>query len=56
MTSETRRILLDGSAAVVARDGDDLVAPDGRRVSIEYALIHPYAHPPSQASRNKPAK
>ena len=45
MTSETRRILLDGSAAVVARDGDDLVAPDGRRVSIETAIHLPPVEP-----------
>jgi 5-oxopent-3-ene-1,2,5-tricarboxylate decarboxylase/2-hydroxyhepta-2,4-diene-1,7-dioate isomerase len=34
---ETRRILLDGAAVTTVRDGDDLVAGDGRRV------------PPSQA-------
>ncbi len=31
---ETRRILLEGVATTVVRDGDDLVAGDGRRVAI----------------------
>ena len=30
---ETRRILLDGAVAEVVRRGDQLVAPDGRRVA-----------------------
>ena len=30
--TEYRRVLLDGSCVQVIRDGDDLVAPDGRRV------------------------
>jgi 5-oxopent-3-ene-1,2,5-tricarboxylate decarboxylase/2-hydroxyhepta-2,4-diene-1,7-dioate isomerase len=34
---ETRRILLDGQAVEVARQGDVLVAPDGRRVPIDEA-------------------
>jgi 5-oxopent-3-ene-1,2,5-tricarboxylate decarboxylase/2-hydroxyhepta-2,4-diene-1,7-dioate isomerase len=34
---ETRRILLDGEPAEVARQGDVLVAPDGRRVPIDEA-------------------
>lgn len=34
---EYRRILLDGAAAETVRDGDDLVAGDGRRVPIEDA-------------------
>jgi 5-oxopent-3-ene-1,2,5-tricarboxylate decarboxylase/2-hydroxyhepta-2,4-diene-1,7-dioate isomerase len=29
---ETRRILLDGAPTTVAREGDELVAPDGRRM------------------------
>ena len=29
---ETRRILLDGAPGVVARDGDELVTADGRRI------------------------
>jgi 5-oxopent-3-ene-1,2,5-tricarboxylate decarboxylase/2-hydroxyhepta-2,4-diene-1,7-dioate isomerase len=29
---ETRRVLLDGEPTTVVRDGDELVAPDGRRV------------------------
>jgi len=31
---ETRRVLLDGSITAVRRDGDELVAPDGRRVTV----------------------
>ena len=31
---ETRRILLDGVATTVERDGEELVAPDGRRVPL----------------------
>ncbi len=31
---ETRRILLDGVPTTVTRDGDELVAPDGRRVAV----------------------
>lgn len=34
---ETRRILLDGEAVTVTRDGDDLVSPDGRRIQVEDA-------------------
>jgi 2-keto-4-pentenoate hydratase/2-oxohepta-3-ene-1,7-dioic acid hydratase in catechol pathway len=34
---ETRRILLDGLAVPVRRDGDDLVASDGRRVGVDEA-------------------
>src|SRR4029450_13169637 len=29
---EKRRVLLDGEPTTVVRDGDELVAPDGRRV------------------------
>ncbi|MGB3733738.1 MAG: fumarylacetoacetate hydrolase family protein [Ilumatobacter sp.] len=32
--AETRRILLDGYATEVTRDGDELVAADGRRVAV----------------------
>jgi 5-oxopent-3-ene-1,2,5-tricarboxylate decarboxylase/2-hydroxyhepta-2,4-diene-1,7-dioate isomerase len=42
---ETRRILLDGTATSVTRDGDDLVAPDGRRVAIEDAAHLPPCEP-----------
>jgi 5-oxopent-3-ene-1,2,5-tricarboxylate decarboxylase/2-hydroxyhepta-2,4-diene-1,7-dioate isomerase len=35
---ERRRILLDGVATVVAREGDDLVAGDGRRVAADDAV------------------
>jgi len=35
--AETRRILLDGYPVDVVRDGDELVAGDGRRVSIDGA-------------------
>jgi 5-oxopent-3-ene-1,2,5-tricarboxylate decarboxylase/2-hydroxyhepta-2,4-diene-1,7-dioate isomerase len=31
---ETRRILLDGAPVAVRREGDELVAPDGRRIPI----------------------
>src|SRR4249919_941280 len=34
---ETRRILLDGLAVPVARDGGELVAKDGRRVRVDDA-------------------
>ncbi len=34
---ETRRILLDGEAETVTRDGDDLVSRDGRRIQVEDA-------------------
>ncbi len=36
--AETRRILLDGYPVDVVRDGDELVAGDGRRVAIDAAL------------------
>lgn len=32
---ETRRILLDGAPTGVVRDGDELVAPDGRRMPLD---------------------
>ena len=35
---ETRRILLDGVATEVTRDGDELVAADGRRVATDAAV------------------
>jgi 5-oxopent-3-ene-1,2,5-tricarboxylate decarboxylase / 2-hydroxyhepta-2,4-diene-1,7-dioate isomerase len=38
---ETRRILLEGAATTVVRDGDDLVAGDGRRVAITDAIHLP---------------
>ncbi|GGI09309.1 fumarylacetoacetate hydrolase family protein [Egicoccus halophilus] len=38
---ETRRILLEGAAVTAVRDGDDLVAGDGRRVAIDDALHLP---------------
>ncbi|MBS3940073.1 MAG: fumarylacetoacetate hydrolase family protein [Actinobacteria bacterium] len=38
---ETRRILLEGVATTVVRDGDDLVAGDGRRVTIADATHLP---------------
>ncbi len=38
---ETRRILLDGVVTTVQRDGDDLVAGDGRRVVIPDAIHLP---------------
>ena len=36
--TELRRILLDGYPVQVVRDGEDLVAPDGRRIAIEDAI------------------
>jgi len=38
MTSEFRRILLDGAAVDVHRDGEELVAGDGRRVAADDAV------------------
>jgi 5-oxopent-3-ene-1,2,5-tricarboxylate decarboxylase / 2-hydroxyhepta-2,4-diene-1,7-dioate isomerase len=38
---ETRRILLEGAATTVVRDGDDLVAGDGRRVAMREAVHLP---------------
>ena len=42
---ETRRILLDGTAVTATRDGDALVAPDGRRVAIDGATHLPPCEP-----------
>ncbi|MEY4079329.1 MAG: hypothetical protein RIS80_1098, partial [Actinomycetota bacterium] len=36
--TELRRILLDGYAVQVVREGEELVAPDGRRIAIEEAV------------------
>jgi 5-oxopent-3-ene-1,2,5-tricarboxylate decarboxylase/2-hydroxyhepta-2,4-diene-1,7-dioate isomerase len=38
MAVETRRILLDGMPTSVTRDGEELVAPDGRRLPIDEAV------------------
>ncbi|MCP9964880.1 hypothetical protein LUX57_06805 [Actinomadura madurae] len=38
---EYRRILLDGADVQVVREGDDLVAADGRRVPAEEAVHLP---------------
>jgi 5-oxopent-3-ene-1,2,5-tricarboxylate decarboxylase / 2-hydroxyhepta-2,4-diene-1,7-dioate isomerase len=43
--SETRRVLLDGAAASVARVGDLLVAGDGRSVGVDEAVHLPPAEP-----------
>lgn len=40
-TRETRRILLDGNVADVVRDGDELVAGDGRRIGVAEAVHLP---------------
>ena len=45
MTTDTRRILLDGCTAVVTRDGDELVASDGRRVAAATAIHLPPVEP-----------
>jgi 2-keto-4-pentenoate hydratase/2-oxohepta-3-ene-1,7-dioic acid hydratase in catechol pathway len=42
---ETRRILLDGEATTVTRGGDDLIAPDGRRVPADEAHHLPPVEP-----------
>lgn len=42
---ETRRILLGGSAVSVVVEGDELAAPDGRRVSIADAVHLPPCEP-----------
>ncbi|MFF1696176.1 fumarylacetoacetate hydrolase family protein [Streptomyces sp. NPDC058257] len=44
-TVEYRRILLEGAAAQVVRDGDELVAADGRRVKASEARHLPPVHP-----------
>ena len=43
--TETRRVLLDGTAVSVVRDGDLLVAGDGRSVSVDGAIHLPPAEP-----------
>jgi 5-oxopent-3-ene-1,2,5-tricarboxylate decarboxylase/2-hydroxyhepta-2,4-diene-1,7-dioate isomerase len=42
---ETRRILLDGEPTTVLRDGDELVAPDGRRLALDDAPHLPPSEP-----------
>ncbi len=42
---ETRRILLDGLPTTVVREGEDLVAPDGRRVPASEAVHLPPCEP-----------
>jgi 5-oxopent-3-ene-1,2,5-tricarboxylate decarboxylase/2-hydroxyhepta-2,4-diene-1,7-dioate isomerase len=42
---ETRRILLEGAPTAVTRDGDDLVAPDGRRIPTADAVHLPPCQP-----------
>jgi 5-oxopent-3-ene-1,2,5-tricarboxylate decarboxylase / 2-hydroxyhepta-2,4-diene-1,7-dioate isomerase len=42
---ETRRIVLDGEATTATRDGDELVAPDGRRVPADEAMHLPPCEP-----------
>jgi 5-oxopent-3-ene-1,2,5-tricarboxylate decarboxylase/2-hydroxyhepta-2,4-diene-1,7-dioate isomerase len=43
--NEYRRILIDGVASEVVRDGDDLVSPDGQRVPINGAVHLPSVEP-----------
>jgi 5-oxopent-3-ene-1,2,5-tricarboxylate decarboxylase/2-hydroxyhepta-2,4-diene-1,7-dioate isomerase len=43
--TEYRRIFLDGAPTLVLRDGDELVAEDGRRVEAETALHLPPVQP-----------
>ncbi|MEV4255095.1 fumarylacetoacetate hydrolase family protein [Spirillospora sp. NPDC049652] len=45
MTVEYRRILLDGAVTRVVRDGEELVAADGRRVGVEDAVHLPPVEP-----------
>lgn len=45
MTTETRRILIDGVATLVVLDGNDLVAADGRRVVADTAVHLPPVEP-----------
>jgi 5-oxopent-3-ene-1,2,5-tricarboxylate decarboxylase/2-hydroxyhepta-2,4-diene-1,7-dioate isomerase len=42
---ETRRIVLDGEPTTVMREGEDLVAPDGRRVPADEAMHLPPCEP-----------
>jgi 5-oxopent-3-ene-1,2,5-tricarboxylate decarboxylase / 2-hydroxyhepta-2,4-diene-1,7-dioate isomerase len=42
---ETRRILLDGSPTGVVRDGEELVAPDGRRMPLDEPTHLPPVEP-----------
>jgi 5-oxopent-3-ene-1,2,5-tricarboxylate decarboxylase / 2-hydroxyhepta-2,4-diene-1,7-dioate isomerase len=42
---ETRRVLLDGAPTAVVCDGDDLVAPDGRRFPADEAVHLPPVRP-----------
>ncbi len=42
---ETRRILIDGQPTTATHDGEDLVAPDGRRVPADEALHLPPVEP-----------
>ena len=44
---ETRRIVLDGLATTVTREGEELVAPDGRRIPMD----EPTHLPPIQPSK-----
>ncbi|MFD6431378.1 fumarylacetoacetate hydrolase family protein [Streptomyces venezuelae] len=44
-TIEYRRVLLDGSAVQVVREGDELIAPDGRRVKTSEARHLPPVRP-----------
>ena len=43
--AEQRRILLDGVVVTVTRSGSELVAPDGRRVSVDDAVHLPPVEP-----------
>ena len=42
---ETRRILLDGVATTVTREGDELLAPDGRRLPMDEPVHLPPVEP-----------
>jgi len=43
--TDTRRIRLDGAVVAVVREGDELVAEDGRRIGCERAVHLPPVEP-----------
>ena len=47
---ETRRILLDGLPTTVTREGDELVAADGRRMPLDEPVHLPPPIPPRSSA------
>lgn len=45
MQTEYRKILFDGNPVLTVREGDELVAPDGRRISVDEATHLPPVEP-----------